>query len=67
MGVDMSALAGALRAVIAQRLVRRLCSECSEPISAATIPSEIAWAFEQRDTSKLRGPVGCARAGVLLH
>jgi len=60
MGVDMSALAGALRAVIAQRLVRRLCSECSEPISAATIPSEIAWAFEQRDTSKLRGPVGCA-------
>ena len=60
MGVDMSALAGALRAVIAQRLVRRLCTECSVPISPAKIPSEIAWAFEKRDTSTLRGPVGCA-------
>ena len=60
MGVDMSALAGALRAVIAQRLVRRLCTECSVPISPAKIPSEIAWAFEKHDTSKLRGPVGCA-------
>jgi type II secretory ATPase GspE/PulE/Tfp pilus assembly ATPase PilB-like protein len=60
MGVDMSALAGALRAVIAQRLVRRLCTECSVPMSASQIPSELAWAFEKRDTSKLRGPVGCA-------
>lgn len=60
MGVDMSALAGALRAVIAQRLVRRLCTECSVPISASKIPSDIGWAFEKHDTSRLRGPVGCA-------
>jgi type II secretory ATPase GspE/PulE/Tfp pilus assembly ATPase PilB-like protein len=60
MGVDMSALAGALRAVIAQRLVRRLCTQCSAPIPASKIPKEIAWNFEGRDTSKLRGPVGCA-------
>jgi type II secretory ATPase GspE/PulE/Tfp pilus assembly ATPase PilB-like protein len=60
MGVDMSALAGALRAVIAQRLVRRLCSECSVPMSAAKVPEELAWVIEKHDTSKLRGPVGCA-------
>jgi hypothetical protein len=60
MGVDMSALAGALKAVIAQRLVRRLCKECSEPIPASQIPAQIAWCFEGRDTSKLRRSVGCA-------
>jgi CheY-like chemotaxis protein len=60
MGVDMSALAGALRAVIAQRLVRRLCKECSEPISASQIPSQIAWCFDGHDTSKIRRAVGCA-------
>ena len=56
----MSALAGALKAVIAQRLVRRLCKECSEPIPASKIPAQIAWCFDGHDTSKLRGPVGCA-------
>jgi type II secretory ATPase GspE/PulE/Tfp pilus assembly ATPase PilB-like protein/ActR/RegA family two-component response regulator len=60
MGVDMSALAGALRAVIAQRLVRRLCTECSEPMPASKIPAQIAWAFDGHDTSKLRHSVGCA-------
>ena len=60
MGVDMSALAGALKAVIAQRLVRRLCKECSEPIPASKIPTQIAWCFDGHDVSKLRGPVGCA-------
>jgi len=60
MGVDMSALAGALKAVIAQRLVRRLCSECSVPVSASRIPSSHTWLFEGKDTSALRAPVGCA-------
>ena len=60
MGVDMSALAGALKAVIAQRLVRRLCTECSEPLPASKIPAQIAGCFDGHDTSKLRSPVGCA-------
>ncbi|MEP7000039.1 MAG: ATPase, T2SS/T4P/T4SS family [bacterium] len=60
MGIDMSALAGALKAVIAQRLVRRLCAECSVPVSASRIPSSHTWLFEGHDTSALRAPVGCA-------
>jgi len=60
MGVDMSALAGALKAVIAQRLVRRLCSQCSVPVRVSDLPLELHWIFDGRDTDLLRGPVGCA-------
>ena len=31
MGVDTFLIAGTLRAILAQRLVRRICSECAEP------------------------------------
>jgi type II secretory ATPase GspE/PulE/Tfp pilus assembly ATPase PilB-like protein/CheY-like chemotaxis protein len=60
MGVDLSALAGALKAVIAQRLVRRLCTECSVPVSFEDLPVEQQVLMETRDTSLLRRPVGCA-------
>ncbi|MBK6456104.1 MAG: Flp pilus assembly complex ATPase component TadA [Gemmatimonadetes bacterium] len=60
MGVDMSALAGALKAVIAQRLVRRLCPQCSVPVRVGDLPLELQWIFEGRDTEQLRGPLGCA-------
>ena len=60
MGVDLSALAGALKAVIAQRLVRRLCTECSVPVSVDDLPVEHRTLLEGRDTSGLRRPVGCA-------
>ncbi len=60
MGVDMSALSGALKAVIAQRLVRRLCTECHVPMRLQDIPHELQWLFKDRDLSNLRGPLGCA-------
>jgi type II secretory ATPase GspE/PulE/Tfp pilus assembly ATPase PilB-like protein len=60
MGVDMSALAGALKAIIAQRLVRRLCSQCSVAAQVEDLPKEFQWIFDGRDTTSLRGPIGCA-------
>jgi type II secretory ATPase GspE/PulE/Tfp pilus assembly ATPase PilB-like protein len=60
MGVDLSALAGALKAVIAQRLVRKLCAECSVPARVSDLPPEMQVYLEGRDTTQLRQPVGCA-------
>lgn len=60
MGVDVSALASALKAVIAQRLVRRLCTECSVPQVLQDLPHELHWIMKDRDTSKLRTSQGCA-------
>lgn len=41
MGVEGYILAGALKAIIAQRLVRRICEHCSEP--AVIDPDQQAW------------------------
>jgi MSHA biogenesis protein MshE len=41
MGVEGYILAGALKAIIAQRLVRRICEHCSE--AAETDPAKLAW------------------------
>ena len=60
MGVDISALSSALKAVIAQRLVRRLCTECSVPLHVEELPREFYWIVKDRDTSRLRAPAGCA-------
>lgn len=60
MGVDISALASALKAVIAQRLVRRLCKECSVPLPVEELSQDHYQMVRDRDTSMLRKPVGCA-------
>ena len=41
MGVEGYILAGALKAIIAQRLVRRICEHCSEPTEID--PAKLAW------------------------
>ncbi|MFO8025052.1 GspE/PulE family protein [Thiohalophilus sp.] len=43
MGAEGYLLAGALRAVIAQRLVRRVCDSCSTPYHPE--PNELAWLY----------------------
>ena len=58
-GLDLGNLAAALRAVLAQRLVRRLCPECSQPATPADAPSELRWLLGDKDTSALRKAVGC--------
>ena len=59
MGVDMSTLSGALKAVIAQRLVRRLCPACCVPQELEELPRELHWVFRDRDVSMLRRASGC--------
>ncbi len=59
-GADLSALSGALKGVVAQRLVRRLCSECSVPIAVSELPAEQQMLLTGKRTDKLRKPVGCA-------
>ena len=58
-GLDLGNLATALRAVIAQRLVRRLCPECSQLMTPDKVPSELRWLVSDRDTRAMRYPVGC--------
>ena len=59
-GLDLGNLATALRAIIAQRLVRRLCPECSQPVTLDKVPSELRWLTAGRDTSAMRHAVGCS-------
>lgn len=60
MGVEPFLLASTLRLIIAQRLVRRLCVECSvaEPVDAAG-----AALVGVTPGTLLRRPVGCAHCG----
>jgi type II secretory ATPase GspE/PulE/Tfp pilus assembly ATPase PilB-like protein/CheY-like chemotaxis protein len=59
-GVDIAALADALNGIVAQRLVRRLCSVCSRRARLEDLPPEHQLVLAGRDTSGLRLPVGCA-------
>jgi len=60
-GVDMGALAGALKGVVAQRLVRRLCPHCSAPqaLDELTPDQQALLAGQKHD--RLRKAVGCGR------
>ncbi|MBX7120118.1 MAG: Flp pilus assembly complex ATPase component TadA [Gemmatimonadaceae bacterium] len=58
-GVDMGALSGALKGVVAQRLVRRLCDACARPIELADLPVTQQMLMIGRKTEKLRCAVGC--------
>jgi general secretion pathway protein E len=58
MGVEDYLLASTLTGVLAQRLVRRLCTQCATP--AQTLPLQLEKLGEQRrDLSCLRKRVGC--------
>jgi general secretion pathway protein E/type IV pilus assembly protein PilB len=58
MGVEPFLVGSAVRAFIAQRLVRRLCKHCSQP---AEYKSEdlAAMGFPLEWANKIRRPVGC--------
>ncbi|MCC7002557.1 MAG: Flp pilus assembly complex ATPase component TadA, partial [Gemmatimonadaceae bacterium] len=58
-GVEMGALSGALKGVVAQRLVRKLCDACSTPIALADLPVAQQALLVGRKTEKLRQAVGC--------
>ena len=62
MGVPSFNIATSVSLIIAQRLARRLCSECTEP---AELPHEVmvkaGFSEEQIATATINKPVGCAR------
>lgn len=61
MGVEPFLIATSVRAVQAQRLVRRLCSRCSEPaVAVPEIESLVAGLFDSSESANWRQPVGCA-------
>ncbi len=59
LGTDSFKIASALKGVLAQRLVRRLCPECSVSISVSDLPSEARPPLEFADGATPRKSVGC--------
>ncbi|MEO1306015.1 MAG: ATPase, T2SS/T4P/T4SS family [Pseudomonadota bacterium] len=58
MGIEPYVLAATLKAVIAQRLVRRLCDHCKKP--HASTPEELAmFGLNHAESPQLYRPVGC--------
>lgn len=59
MEIDTAALGAALKGIIGQRLVRRLCPQCSISVVLSNLPAHQQQLLVGRDTSQLRQPVGC--------
>ena len=59
-GVEPAALSDALKGVVAQRLVRRLCPDCSRPVPLSELPADQQQLLAGRATAGLRAAVGCA-------
>ena len=62
LGLERSALAAAFRGVVAQRLVRRLCESCAEPVNGELTIEEQRLS-ERFGTKPTRRAVGCAACG----
>ncbi|HEV7992820.1 MAG TPA: ATPase, T2SS/T4P/T4SS family [Gemmatimonadaceae bacterium] len=56
---DGGPLASALRGVVAQRLVRRLCAKCASPQVPSELPALERRLLEGLPTGNVRRPVGC--------
>ncbi|GAB5455306.1 MAG: type II secretion system ATPase GspE [Henriciella sp.] len=62
MGIEPYVLAATLKAVIAQRLVRKLCDHCKEPHPSA--PEELAmFGLQPSEAPQLWRPKGCMACG----
>jgi type IV pilus assembly protein PilB len=59
-GADRVAVSSALKGVVAQRLIRRLCQQCALPLALADLPLDQQALLADRDGSQLRRSVGCA-------
>ncbi|HYD55226.1 MAG TPA: ATPase, T2SS/T4P/T4SS family [Gemmatimonadaceae bacterium] len=68
MGVEPAALSTALKGVIAQRLVRRLCAHCARPMALTELPLHQQQLLTGRPLTTLRAPVGCPQCrGTGFH
>jgi type IV pilus assembly protein PilB len=61
MGTESSLVATALRTVISQRLVRRLCPDCAQPVEPSTILQHQLGFDEGEDPGEWRRAVGCRK------
>jgi CheY-like chemotaxis protein len=59
MGIDSFKIASVLKGVLAQRLVRRVCLRCAEPMDEADIPAEVRPPEGYAGTFKPVRSVGC--------
>lgn len=63
MGVESFLVGATVRGVVAQRLVRRLCDHCAEPVAIATVPPSVMTTLERLgvayETAEFRRPLGC--------
>lgn len=62
MGIEPYVLAATLKAVIAQRLVRKLCEHCREPHTTSTEELNM-FGLSQVDAPQFWRPVGCMACG----
>lgn len=63
MGVEPFLVASTVEAVMAQRLIRRLCKECREPYQPGRedLPKDFPWERLQEQGGSLMRPVGCRK------
>ncbi len=61
LGVDSVKLAGALKGVVAQRLIRRLCPACKQ-VANAGVPRRLVGSIPE--SSMIYMPVGCRECGM---
>ncbi|MHB2152865.1 ATPase, T2SS/T4P/T4SS family [Calditrichota bacterium GD2] len=62
MGIDETKVAEALQAVIAQRLVRKLCTQCKKPVDAKLLDPKLIHFFKNLgcDNYQVHSAEGCA-------
>ncbi|MDB4947995.1 MAG: type secretion system protein [Gemmatimonadetes bacterium] len=58
-GVELGALSGALKGVVTQRLLRRVCAECSQPVALSDLPMDQQMMLMGKPAGRLRRAVGC--------
>ena len=65
LGLDAASIADTMRASLAQRLVRRVCPECAQPVSdpLTSVERHLERRFEVRPTVRAMGCDACAQHG----
>ncbi|HKV71023.1 MAG TPA: type II/IV secretion system protein [Gemmatimonadales bacterium] len=67
LGLDRSKVTGTLRGALAQRLIRRLCAACAQPVDGSLTPSEqtLARRYGVKPVRRAVGCDACAQTGYL--
>ena len=63
LGIDSFKIGAAIKGVVAQRLVRRLCPDCSVPVAVSTLPGDAQPPVDRAGEVAPRKAVGCKACG----